>query len=104
MGIMTGITRDEAKMFVGVGWSGLVDEVYDRLPSTARVSQVKEKLGRIRIYVFCVPIKTLDFLDDIERRSGEICEHCGKVGKAVTIRGWIKTLCEGCTETWKKEE
>lgn len=92
---MDGITRDDAKLMVGAGWSGLIDEVYNRLPPDAFVSTIKEKWGGLRCYVFKINMDVLDFLDEIEERSYTVCECCGKSGKLRT-GGWWKTLCEKC--------
>ena len=90
---MMSICRDDAKQCVGKGWSTLLDEVYDRLPEDAIVSDVKEKYGSLRIYVDGVSMEILDFIYDIEERSLKICEICGAAGKP-NLTGWIKTLCD----------
>jgi hypothetical protein len=92
-------TRENIKLMVGPGWAKLLDEVYDRLEKfpDSYISQIKEKWGRLRIYVFGVDEATLDFIDDIEERSGMVCEKCGKVGKLRT-GGWLKTLCDECAK------
>ena len=79
---------------VGPGWSSLIDEVFDRLEKfpDVYISQTKEKWGRLRIYVFGVDEETLDFIDEIEERSGTVCEICGKPGK-LREGGWIVCRC-----------
>ena len=88
-------TRENIKLMVGPGWSKLLDEVYDRLEKfpDSYVSQVKEKWGRLRIYVFGVDESTLDFIDEIEERSGTICEVCGEPGE-LRDGGWIVCRCD----------
>lgn len=83
----------DAQLQVGSGWHPLIYEVYGRLPTGTVVTQVKEKFGQLRIYVDSAPVEFLEFLDDIENRSGKVCENCGAPGKART-GSWIKTLCD----------
>lgn len=105
------ITREDAKMCVGPGWASLIDLVYDRIqvsdthmlqypmvrPMFVYVSSVKEKWGSLRISVFGADDSLLDFIDDIEHRSGTVCEHCGNNSGTITaIRGWFQTLCSEC--------
>jgi hypothetical protein len=88
-------TRENIKLMVGPGWAKLLDEVYDRLEKfpDSYISQIKEKWGRLRIYVFGVDEATLDFIDDIEERSGTICEVCGEPGE-LRDGGWIVCRCD----------
>lgn len=90
------ITREVAKAEVGPGWSKLIDEIFDRLPEDAIVTQVKEKFGTLRFYVYNVSNDILDFIDDQEQRSYEICEVCGNVGELREDLSWILTLCDEC--------
>ena len=90
------ISREDAKLSVGPGWSKLLDEVYDRLEKfpDAYISQIKEKKwGQLRIYVYGVDEDTLEFIDEIEERSGTICEVCGEPGK-LRDGGWIVCRCD----------
>jgi hypothetical protein len=89
------ITRDNIKLMVGPGWSNLIDEIYDRLEKfpDAYISTIKEKWGRLRIYVYGVDEATLEFIDWIEERSGTICEVCGEPGE-LRDGGWIVCRCD----------
>ena len=87
------ITKEQARRQVGPGWSGLVDAIYDRLPETAHISQIKEKYGGLRFYVYGVSGEVLDFIDEMEEKSYTICEMCGEPGKP-REGGWILTLCD----------
>ena len=89
------ISREDAKLSVGPGWGKLLDEVYDRLEKfpDAYVAEVKEKWGTLRIYVYGVDEDTLEFIDEIEERSGTICEVCGEPGK-LRDGGWIVCRCD----------
>ena len=90
---MSNISREEAKECVGKGWSSLIDAIFDKLPEDAYISQVKEKYGGLRFYVDGVDIGVLDFISEMEEKSYEICEICGKPGKP-REGGWIRTLCD----------
>lgn len=97
------ITLDEAKESVGKGWHSLLDVVFNALSVyyTAKttstphpyVSQVKEKFGRLRVYIE----NSDEFADGIvvavEKMSACICEDCGRPG---TIGGatWLRVTCE----------
>jgi hypothetical protein len=89
------ITRDNIKLMVGPGWSNLIDEVFNRLEKfpDSYISQIKEKWGRLRIYVYGVDEATLEFIDWIEERSGTICEVCGGPGE-LRDGGWIVCRCD----------
>ena len=90
---MLNISREDAKRCVGEGWSSLIDAIFDRLPEDAYISQIKEKFGGLRFYVDGVSSEVLDFVDEMENKSYEICEVCGLPGKP-REGGWIKTLCD----------
>jgi len=87
------ITREQAKENVGTGWAALIDDVYDRLPTKVCVTQVKEKMGSLRIYVKDANDSFYDYLQEVQDRSAIICEICGEPGE---LRGgsWRKTLCD----------
>ena len=89
------MTREECKAEVGKGWSGLIDEIYDRLPEDAYIAQIKEKFGLLRVYVENIPDSLQDFIYECEKRSAKICEQCGATGK-LRHGGWVLTLCEEC--------
>jgi hypothetical protein len=94
-----GYDRELARDSVDPGWAALIDEVFDRrdrdFPS-ARIEQVKEKYGGLRIYFRASPehrASFQDLLNDIARRSYETCEVCGAPG-VVRQGGWIVTRCD----------
>jgi hypothetical protein len=107
---------------VGPGWRPLLLCLHERLLAVSpeySVNQVKEKFGRLRIYLFSgllrEPYISSGRLPDeresermaledaaarrlvhaAEDKSGEICEFCGAPGRA-RQRAWIKTLCDDC--------
>jgi len=87
------ITREDAKKSVGPGWGSLIDKIYDFLPESSFVLQVKEKYGTLRFYVD-TDEKILDKIEEIEKESEKICEICGKEGLLRTDLGWWLTLCD----------
>jgi hypothetical protein len=91
------ISREEAKRCVGPGWASLIDAIYDRLPEDAFIYQVKEKWGGLRFYVDGT-MELLDFIDEMEDQSLNICEVCGRPGKP-RKGGWVKTLCDEHAQT-----
>jgi hypothetical protein len=92
---MPNMTREECKACVGKGWSGLIDEIYDKLPEDAYIHQIKEKFSLLRVYIDNVPDSVQDFIYECEKRSAKICEDCGKPGK-LRGGGWVLTLCDKC--------
>lgn len=82
----------------GNGWAGLINSTLNKLAvdcPEARIAQVKEKLGGLRIYLE-------DKLDEhakaIIRRTEEsslhVCETCGDAGKRIASDGWVRVRCE----------
>lgn len=89
------MTLKDAQLCVGPGWANLVKQGFDLcLKRGARIIQIKEKFGGLRFY--CEIDGTDEFTKlNIEGQSYNICEECGKPGKA-REGGWIKTLCDEC--------
>jgi hypothetical protein len=106
----------------GEGWYGLVEticqkieEIYAQIPDTYKseyfltAAQVKQKLGGLRFYIDAVyhPLPKppqLDalyrFIDEIDKKSMEVCEDCGAPGKRAG-RYWLSTLCDTHREPTK---
>jgi ribosomal protein L37AE/L43A len=87
------VTRKDAKMSVGKGWHGLIDEFYDAFPD-ANVIQVKEKYGTLCIYHDNCTDESTQKEIEIRDRSATMCEECGKPAVSEEERGWISTLCK----------
>lgn len=90
----------------GIGWKPLVDKVVQKVHNTEGlyIHQVKEKFGRLRIYLNSYQNDLTDLLIDIEKESGTICEYCGTRKNVKCSSGgkyWIKTLCKNCREESK---
>jgi hypothetical protein len=58
-------------------------------------SQVKEKFGTLRFYVFGGDEVTIGMIDLAESLSKSTCEDCGNVG-SLYKDGWMRTLCNSC--------
>ena len=81
---------------VGRGWFPLLEEMDRKLAALFpdyTVSQVKEKLGFLRVYVDNVDERAYKILDEYECKSTHICEVCGEIGQTVNVHNWLKTLC-----------
>lgn len=86
------IDREDALASVGIGWAKLINALYDNMPESVRVLQVKEKFGGLRFYVVGASEEFSNLIDKCEAESEHICEYCGKPGKLRKL-SWIKTLC-----------
>lgn len=64
--------------------------------------QVKEKFGGLRFYTNFYIEKIEDIIDKYEKKSLKTCESCGSTREVkLRGRGWIRTLCEDCSEKEK---
>ena len=100
------------------GWKYLYQPLIDLcLLHHIKVQQVKEKFGRLCFYFFPYQAETgiPTLVTAAEAASGHICEFCGdhsiigrdEKGKGLYRattggKGWIKTLCPPCRETFDK--
>lgn len=83
----------------GHGWRSLIEPLIDLCEANnVEILQIKEKFGELRFYTGNTPEKILDHIYQICSQSGEVCENCGEPGTIKTTRGWLKCLCEQCTE------
>lgn len=82
----------------GNGWAGLIDEILTELRTAcpnARIVQVKEKLGGLRIYLE----NKLDeeakvILRRAELKSFTVCETCGAPGELRRTCGHVGVRCD----------
>ena len=99
---------------IGNGWAKLFEMLCEDLDKARKeecpdlkFEQVKEKYGRLRVYLYGGNDHTIELTDMYEVGSGFICESCGKLGR-MNGRGWIKCLCDSCRNPawykrwWKK--
>jgi hypothetical protein len=65
-----------------------------------RATQIKEKFGTLRFYIYGGTKAMYAIIDKAEKQSSKICETCGKPGK---LRGesWCYTRCLAC---WRREQ
>jgi hypothetical protein len=64
------------------------------------VFQVKEKFGRLRVYLNSRHPDVAALLIAAENQSGAVCEHCGEAGfvRQRPGRNWMQCLCDVCVE------
>ena len=89
---------------VGEGWRPLVEKLVcdiAAIDTEVTVSQVKEKFGGLRFYIYGGSDEVWKLIAEAEEASYRICEECGAKGKQQSKAkyGWIYTRCEEC---WKK--
>ena len=88
------------------GWYPIVERLCEELeplaPLEFKFTQVKEKLGAMRIYASGGNEETERLLHQVREESLKVCEACGAT-EGVTTRGstasrlaWIRTLCQSC--------
>lgn len=92
----------------GSGWCDLIRATcwaIAALDPEARLAQVKEKFGMLRMYTEGGTNDEAGLaIQYAEKLSKHICESCGERGTLGTINGgsWVKCLCEECRTTWPK--
>lgn len=91
----------------GDGWFNLILELSEKLEaiisslpedkrSNFKVSQVKEKFGTLRFYMFAETDEMSDLISEAEKKSGKICEKCGSESLVFSNGGWIVNMCKNC--------
>jgi hypothetical protein len=90
------ISRRNAKLCVGPGWSKIIDRLYDAKPRNVVVLQIKEKFGSLRYYTGGVPPEFDKLIDEAEAESEVTCEACGEPGSIDWTRGWQSCRCPKC--------
>jgi hypothetical protein len=93
---------------IGKGWRPIVERLSAKLAALAEllppeeralvhVDQVKEKFGRLRVYLDDVETDEMRAaIDTAQDESGYTCEDCGQPGTARTLLGCASTLCGAC--------
>ena len=80
----------------GDGWLHLIDATLRTVSAEDAhfiIRQIKEKFGGLRIYL-TADASLYPMLNVVEHISLMTCEECGKPGKQISDKGWIKTRCE----------
>lgn len=106
-----GYTLEEARAAVGPGWRELVERAW-RLAAGRPISQVKEKMGALRVYVGEDRAAFYAAFRPLEDESLRTCEWCGRAGElrgrhyqeAIAVHAgrrlwWQKTLCRD--DAWR---
>lgn len=90
---------------VGRGWHPLLLDLHRQLLEVDPeygVTEVKEKFGRLRVYLRAGLLRDLErdqaqrLVSAAEVHSGSICESCGNPGLTRHGDVWIKTVCDTC--------
>jgi len=88
------------------GWYQLIDTAlsliqfdikHNKMP-LVKVTQIKEKFGRLEIYFNGGDEKTCGIIDMATSISYHTCEVCGSTKDIGQTKGWIKTVCEDCVK------
>ncbi len=88
----------------GRGWEGLIRQICDELKGKDVVfTQIKEKFGKLRIYVEKAGQETRRYLEEMEEKSGKVCEKCGRTGDLAVSNGWLFAMCEECAKEGGRE-
>lgn len=93
----------------GDGWFWLIDRLCATIQARVDHSkgkvkqveavQVKEKFGRLRVYINGGDDIVRGWIQFAECLSVSICEECGTTeGTCTNEDGWLKTLCPRCRE------
>jgi hypothetical protein len=83
---------------VGVGWYPLIADLIKKLVALGwdkQVCQVKQKFGGLRFYINSGSEQIHELIDQAQRKSHTICEHCGQPGD-LRAGSWDITLCGEC--------
>ena len=62
------------------------------------ISQIKEKYGSLRFYVFGETINISEAIEEAEQESLTTCEMCGEKGRIRKEGGWYMVRCDKCWE------
>lgn len=63
------------------------------------VSQIKEKYGTLRYYVYETCDDIYEMIEEAEELSSHTCEACGKTGAELRGSGLVVTRCEKCWQS-----
>jgi len=98
----------------GDGWLNLIEELccelekllikYPNIKEHFYTTQVKEKFAGLRFYVSCENREIFDLIQEYEKKSYSICEHCGKPASKRVYGAWYYTLCDSCFNKLKKDK
>lgn len=96
--------------FAPDGWAHIIADALESIAAVeqasgfrARVSQIKEKIAGLRLYVrggddsaegqrFAAQL--MEIVQAAQRRAARTCEDCGQPGQLRCAPGWFRTTCE----------
>jgi hypothetical protein len=91
----------------GKGWRSLYQPILDKIKEInessddrIEVTQVKEKFGRLEIYLDRYTDELLDMINEASEASGCMCEECGEPAEPSEVGGWIYQLCDKCYDKY----
>lgn len=92
----------------GDGWKSLYQPIIDYIndynskvdkeEDKIEILQIKEKFGRLRIYVSQHNDELNNMIRDAEEKSDETCEMCGSTTDVGHTSGYIITCCKDCAQ------
>lgn len=91
------------------GWYDLINDLSNQIQTyidqsgieQVTASQVKEKFGGLRFYIYGGDDHIYELVKQAEGKSYTICEGCGVPGTRRSRRGWITCSCDDC---WSIQE
>jgi hypothetical protein len=97
-----GLSYNANMGYVSAGWFPILERLFPKLKGLGwdgKVDQIKEKFGKLRIYVANGSEPIYSAIAEAETESGKACEDCGAPGRSDSWAGkensgWIRTLCE----------
>ena len=103
------IFKDMKYISCGVGWYKLIEKLCQDILKydpqwEVRASQVKEKFGGLRFYIYNGNDDVGRVVDKAEQESYKICEVCGSHLGVKQTKGWIITLCKKHYKEHQNEE
>ena len=69
-----------------------------KLAKKFAITQVKEKLGFLRMYTRDSSDEINNLINVAVRESSRTCEVCGRKGKLIEDEGWLSVRCKECKE------
>ena len=92
----------------GKGWKYLYQPILDKVeeinkdnPKPIKILQVKEKFGRLDIYLDRYENGILKDIMKASEQSSHVCEECGEPAEPRTVNGWMYQLCDECYDKFE---
>lgn len=90
----------------GDGWKPLLKKMLDEIekiaPEDYIISDIKEKLGGLRVYDCNGNERIDELVSNAEEEAEKTCELCGNSGELKSTNGkpsgWLKVLCNKCAK------